>query len=585
MNIKLSVPNIILHKVQFSDLYVYHSVRGTPLGLAVDAEFQALNLKKQVKGTNEFLLTERLNNLLLSWEKQYVRFKKQEEIQGTEELTEQKNEELKQLINSLNSLLTHTLSVNDEINWDELKLHEAFNQTMTDFYDPSKAPKFVNHINNVPTNVNIIQQPIKPELENIRNEYGWFTKWFNEKKILQDCNDRLEVYQRKLNEVIKANRERKKVFKSCVEEHEAAKSNLKLAKDKFEAQLAEKHEQIDKAKQSYLSGSPESISDYCEMVLERSEYPVIFPKTWGLDYRAEARMVVINYDLPTPSQFPDTESFRFIKSRCEITEKKMTVSKQNALYDSVCYQVALRTLHELFEADAIDAIDSIVFNGVVTQVNGATGIEESKIILSVSAEKGEFLAFNLSQIDPKQTFKYLKGISAKVLSQVTAVNPIIQIDKDDKRFIESREIVEGVDVSTNLAAMHWDDFEHLVRELFEKEFSSSGGEVKVTQSSSDGGVDAIAFDPDPVRGGKIVIQAKRYTNTVGVSAVRDLYGTVLNEGANKGILVTTSDYGSDSYNFAKDKPITLMSGGNLLSLLEKHGHKATIDIKAAKALS
>ena len=82
--------------------------------------------------------------------------------------------------------------------------------------------------------------------------------------------------------------------------------------------------------------------------------------------------------------------------------------------------------------------------------------------------------------------------------------------------------------------MDWEDFEHLIRELFEKEFSVNGGEVKVTQASRDGGVDAVAFDPDPIRGGKIVIQAKRYTNTVGVSAVRDLYGTVLNEGATKG---------------------------------------------------
>jgi restriction system protein len=119
--------------------------------------------------------------------------------------------------------------------------------------------------------------------------------------------------------------------------------------------------------------------------------------------------------------------------------------------------------------------------------------------------------------------------------------------------------------------------------LFEAEFAVSGGEVKVTQASADKGVDAIAFDPDPIRGGKIVIQAKRYTNTVGVSAVRDLYGTLMNEGANKGILVTTSDYGPDSYDFAKDKPITLLNGGNLLSLLEKHGTKAIIDIKAAKA--
>ena len=52
-------------------------------------------------------------------------------------------------------------------------------------------------------------------------------------------------------------------------------------------------------------------------------------------------------------------------------------------------------------------------------------------------------------------------------------------------------------------------------------------------------MDAIAFDPDPIRGGKYVIQAKRYTRTVDVSAVRDLYGTVMHEGADRGILVTT----------------------------------------------
>ena len=132
--------------------------------------------------------------------------------------------------------------------------------------------------------------------------------------------------------------------------------------------------------------------------------------------------------------------------------------------------------------------------------------------------------------------------------------------------------------------MGWEDFEHLIREIFEKEFAVNGGEVKVTQASSDGGVDAIAFDPDPIRGGKIIIQAKRYTNTVGVSAVRDLYGTVMSEGATKGILVTTAEFGPDSYNFVKDKPLTLLSGGNLLHLLEKHGHRAKIDIKEAKKI-
>ena len=194
------------------------------------------------------------------------------------------------------------------------------------------------------------------------------------------------------------------------------------------------------------------------------------------------------------------------------------------------------------------------------------------------------MSINLANIDPKLCFKSLKGVGSSKLHSLTPIAPILNISREDKRFISSYEVAKELDETCNLAAMDWEDSEHLIRELFEKEFSQSGGEVKVTRASRDHGVDAVAFDPDPIRGGKIVIQAKRYTNTVGVSAVRDLYGTVLNEGATKGILVTIADYSPDAYEFAKGKPLTLLNGSNLLHLLEKHGHKAKIDLKSAKQI-
>lgn len=67
-------------------------------------------------------------------------------------------------------------------------------------------------------------------------------------------------------------------------------------------------------------------------------------------------------------------------------------------------------------------------------------------------------------------------------------------------------------------------------------------------------------------GGKIVIQAKCYTKTVGVNAVRDLFGKMQHEGATRGILITTTDYGPDAYSFASGKPISLFTGANLLYL-------------------
>jgi restriction system protein len=183
---------------------------------------------------------------------------------------------------------------------------------------------------------------------------------------------------------------------------------------------------------------------------------------------------------------------------------------------------------------------------------------------------------NLAYVSPRECVRGLKGITAGPLIMLAPVKPILEIKRDDDRFVESKEVLDQLRPEDNLAAMEWEDFEHLVRELFEKEFAKTGGEVRVTQASRDRGVDAIVFDSDPIRGGKFVIQAKRYNMVVPVSAVRDLYGTMIAEGATKGILVTTSYFGRDSREFAKDKPITLIDGGNLVHMFQKHSHNVYI---------
>ncbi|MEH7526652.1 restriction endonuclease, partial [Bacillus sp. JJ1503] len=294
------------------------------------------------------------------------------------------------------------------------------------------------------------------------------------------------------------------------------------------------------------------------------------------------KILIVEYLLPAPDQLPSLKEVKYIQSKDEFKKVDLTDAALRKMYDNLLYQITLRTIHELFEADAINVIHSIVFNGWVKSIDKATGKEVETCILSVQTTKQEFEEINLAQVDPKLCFKNLKGIGSTKLHSLTPIAPIIYINREDSRFRSSYNVADSLDETVNLAAMDWEDFEHLIRELFDKEFNQTGGEVKITQASRDGGVDAVAFDPDPIRGGKIVIQAKRYTNVVGVSAVRDLYGTVMNEGATKGILVSTADYGPDAYNFSKDKPITLLNGNNLLHLLQKHGYNAKIDLKEAK---
>lgn len=120
----------------------------------------------------------------------------------------------------------------------------------------------------------------------------------------------------------------------------------------------------------------------------------------------------------------------------------------------------------------------------------------------------------------------------------------------DPRFVAESDALSGLDQRPNLMELSPTEFESLIQNLFTK----MGLEARQTRPSRDGGVDCVAWDPRPIFGGKVVIQAKRYKNTVGVSAVRDLFGTLQNEGASKGILVTTSGYGKASFEFAQNKP-------------------------------
>jgi restriction system protein len=320
------------------------------------------------------------------------------------------------------------------------------------------------------------------------------------------------------------------------------------------------------------------------MVLSNSSYPESFPQEYEIDYRPDTKIIIIDYLLPHIDNIPKLKEVTYNQSRNEFKETYLSESVLNKMYDTLLYNMTLRSLYEIFNADVINSIDSIVFNGFVKAVDKSVGKEVTNCILSIQANKDEYMNINLRDVEPKACFKKLKGVSASKLYGLSAIPPILKIDREDARFITAYGVADSLDESVNIAAMDWQDFEHLIRELFEKEFNESGGEVKITQASRDGGVDAIAFDPDPLRGGKIVIQAKRYTNVVGVASVRDLYGTVINEGASRGILVTTAEYGPDAYDFAKDKPITLLDGSNLLHLLHKHGHKAKIDLKEAKKL-
>jgi HJR/Mrr/RecB family endonuclease len=308
--------------------------------------------------------------------------------------------------------------------------------------------------------------------------------------------------------------------------------------------------------------------------LRSIELGVDFAQQYRVAYSPESRQIVIEYELPDVSVVPKAKNYRYIKSRNEITETTRPQSQVKALYVNAIAQIALLCLATTLAKDRHSAIDVVVFNGMVDTLDPRSGQRIHPCLITVRVTRGKFAELNLEHVDPQSCLKHLSASVSRSPTELAPVKPILEFSMVDPRFVDATDVVSLLDDRPNLLELSPTEFEVLIQNLF----TSMGLEARQTRASRDGGVDCIAYDTRPIFGGKVVIQAKRYKNTVGVSAVRDLFGTLQNEGASKGILVTTSGYGPASFEFARNKPIELIEGANLLYLLEEHaGVKARIE--------
>ncbi|WP_421762382.1 restriction endonuclease [Devosia sp.] len=357
----------------------------------------------------------------------------------------------------------------------------------------------------------------------------------------------------------------------------SANYEVAAARDRWEARKASEVNLLHSILERWDAGYLDDPADMAKVVLEFTLLPRWLPMAVASSFDADSGVLIVDV------QFPDVGRVTWNK-RVGDKVKPATKVEAKEANEHLYPALAIRYGCEVARAVNDNLVKTVVLNGWAYYIDRATGETKRAYVSSLLADVIRLRQLNLPEIDVVQAFNALKGVSARAQT-VVPVAPIVPMNTNDRRFVDARDVLDGMSSEQNLATMDWEDFEHLCRELFEQEFASDGADVKITQASRDAGVDAIIFNPDQVKGGKIVVQAKRYAATVDVSAVRDLYGTVHNEGAMKGILVTTSTFGSDSYNFIANKPLTLINGGQLLQLLGKHGHNFRIDLDEAKKMA
>ena len=461
------------------------------------------------------------------------------------------NEQLGQCVQVLEHLLLDSLSVDPYIDLQKLK------QT-------PDVPPFN------PGSVAIAEAPPPPHMYTVPELSGF-------QKLLPGAK---EKYDQKVK--IKQKEYEVHMAGYAIRERERQQA-LNLARTNYEQYVAQErqrvaalNEEINTLQRELLTGTPQAVIEYFTMVLSSSVYPPDgFPQHTKLAYVPESKQLVVEYDLPLFGVIPEVGTYKYVKAKDSITESSRSLTQRRSLYTSVIAQITLRTLYELLKADRMGLLDVIVFNGYVESFDRGTGHSIRICLITIRTNRDIFTKLDLRQVDPQACLAVLNASFSKSPAELAPVRPVLEFKMVDPRFIEESDVLSELDQRSNLMELTPSEFESLITNLFQK----MGLETRQTQASRDGGVDCVAYDPRPIFGGKVVIQAKRYKNTVGVSAVRDLYGTMQNEGASKGILVTTSGYGKASYEFADGKPLELLSGSNLLYLLKEHaGIEAKIQI-------
>ena len=451
------------------------------------------------------------------------------------------NEDLQLDVEELDGLLAATLQVDDYLDFEGLKEAVA-------------VPSF---------NPGIVARPLTPpdpqQYEPPRPSGMSKLRPGAAKRYQQDFENGRQTYEAAVAHFHQAETRRIAALRQAEVAHQAKAARIR-------EHVARQHAEVDAFKQQFTDGSPTAVVKYFALVLEASRYPDGFPQQFRLAYVPESRQLVVAYQFPGFDRVPAVSQYRYVKSGDKITEKLRPARERQELYKSVVAQITVRTLHELFEADRHLVVDTIVFNGHVETINSATGNEENPCLVTVRTTRDTFSGRDFARVDALACLLDLSAGVSKSPAELVPVRPVLEFDMVDPRFVEEADVLGTIDQRPNLMELKPGEFESLITNLF----SRMGLETRMTRPSRDGGVDCVAYDNRPVFGGKVVIQAKRYKNTVPVSAVRDLFGSVHNEGASKGILVTTSGYGKAAFDFAKDKPLELLDGTNLLYLLSVH---------------
>ena len=174
-------------------------------------------------------------------------------------------------------------------------------------------------------------------------------------------------------------------------------------------------------------------------------------------------------------------------------------------------------------------------------------------VLPLIHVENQFVGAALSSV---QRHSHILGIMVAIVFLGTAAVSFFK-SFTRRRQLDRQESIESI---RNLS---WREFEEVVAEAFRRD----GYKVTENQSAgADGGVDVRLRK----EGKRYLVQCKNWQRrSVGVKVVREMYGVLTDEDAEAVFIVCSGGFTSDAIRFAQGKPIHLLGGDALLTMVER----------------
>ena len=210
-----------------------------------------------------------------------------------------------------------------------------------------------------------------------------------------------------------------------VAEHQRAEaaraSELDAAYAAHIAEVDEQNQAIDSLIANLGYGVSEAVEEYVSIVVANSIYPEEFEVSHDFVFSGETAELSIKAMVPSPEAIPTVKTYKYVKASDEIKATDLSAKARKDLYAAAIDQVALRTLHEVFEADRRGLVQTMSLQVGTNAPSPATGQIEFIPFVAVSAGRDEFMQFDLAAVLPAATLAHLgAGISKNALGFVAA---------------------------------------------------------------------------------------------------------------------------------------------------------------------